>query len=217
MNFLTIVQKIDAAIGSQGDVISVESSGYQALLSEYARNAWILIQNLRKDWDFLRTSVDINLTVGKTDYSIFDIFGTSVDPVSMWKTDSFIYNYNPLKEIHYDDYLRLDTTSITATEPSFFVRTIEDHTLIFNEPDAAYTVTASYYQQSQQLLINSDVPLCPEEHQWAIIYQAASDLCLYLSIPELYTSNETKAKASIGALLRSQNPAKRAKKRRGIA
>lgn len=211
MNFLKITQKIDQAIGSQGAVTSVEASGYQALLSEYARNAWVAIQNLRDEWKFLRTSVSISLSAGKTEYNIFDMFGTSVDPVGKWKTDTILYDAKDLREMDYESYIRLGTE--TASSPSHFTVDPASHKLYFNLPDGAYTVIAHYYRKPQELLINTDIPLCAEEFQYAIVYQAATDLCAYLGIAELHGINKTKADASIGALLRSENPAKKVKAR----
>lgn len=211
MNFLQIAQKIDQAIGSQGNVSSVEASGYQFLLGEYARNAWITIQNLRDDWKFLRTSTDITLTAGKEEYSILDIFSTIDSPVGKWKTDTFLYDYNDLNYIDYEKYIRIKNQ--TPSKPQFFTVDEASNKLFFNEPDAAYSVKAHYFRKPQVLTTNTDVPLCAPEFHYAIMYQAATDLCAYLGIAELHGINKTKADASLGALLRSANPAKKIRSR----
>ena len=218
MNFLEICQETDRILASQGVILSTITTGYQDLLVGYVANAYTDIQNMRDSWKFLHTSVDITLVQGKSSYSIFDIFATSTDPVSDWETMRFIYDdgskKTALRYVLYEQYVLEDWTD--QTEPSKFTVGIESNTLIFNQPNAAYTVTAHYHSKPQVLVNNTDTPLLPREYTTAIYYQAASDIAYKLGFYGIYQLFSVKADVSIGNLLRSQNPTRKIRTR-GIA
>lgn len=213
MTYLELCQETDRILSSQGVILSVETTGYQDMLAGYVANAYRNIQNLRDRWDFLHNSVDITLTQGKTAYSIFDIFATSVDPVANWETNRFIRDDGTTKHIMrfvpYERYVLEDWTD--ENEPSLFTKNIENNALIFSAPDAAYVITAHYYSKAQVLTTNTQVPLMPSQYDPAIYYQAAADIALKLGIVEVYQLFTTQAKAALGALLRSENPPRKIK------
>ena len=188
------------------------------MLVGYVANAYTDIQNSRDRWNFLHNSVDITVTQGKSDYSIFDIFSTTVDPVADWEVWRFLYNdgsrARSLLYVPYELYVSSDWTD--EGPPSKFTKRIENNELIFNTPDAAYIVTAHYHSKAQVLEDNTDTPLMPRQYDTAIYYQAASDIALKLGFTEVHELFATKASAAIGALLRSQNPSRKIRTR-GVA
>lgn len=210
MNFLAICQETDRILASQGVILSTITTGYQDLLVGYVANAYMEIQNLRQEWNFLHTDVTITLTQGKSDYSIFDMFGTTTDPVANWELSRFVYNNGSrkvvIKYVPYEQYVLEDWAE--ELEPTKFTKRIEDNALIFNSPDAAYSILAHYFMKGQILVDNTDIPLIPREHVSSIYYQAAADIALKLGFIEVYQLFSTKASISIGSLLRKSNPSK---------
>lgn len=194
------------------------TTGYQDLLVGYVSNAYTSIQNLRPKWKFLHTNVSFNLTQGKTSYSIFDIFATSIDLVAGWETTRFIWDNSgskvALQYVPYEQYVLEDWTA--EGKPYKFTVNIENNALTFSNLDAAYTIVAHYHSKAQTLVNNTDTPLMPSQHTQAIYFQAVSDISLKLGFYSVHELFKVKANAAIGSLMRSQNPPKKVRSR-GIA
>lgn len=205
--FLEIAQTVDKILGTQGNINTVESPDYHVLLAEHVRNSWVSIQNLRQDWEFLRTSVDVNLTVGKIEYTTFDIFGVTADPVGKWDTRYLLYDKDPLIYVDYNNYI-LEDWDTDSNEPKRFTFHKNSNHLYFNTPDKAYTVTAYYYQKPQVLKENTDTIICPDEFIYAVIYKTCASIGMYLGIPEIYQYYSVLASQEIGAMMRKENPGK---------
>lgn len=216
MTYLQLVQKIDALLGSQGVVSSVLAAGYQGMLAEYTKNAWLNIQALRPDWHFLRTSVSITLTTTSPDYSLADVFPATptADPVGTFITDRFLLaDKSALTYIPYDQWVLEDYS--TASAPKVFTVHPSTYTgyLSFNAVDGTYVVTCHYFRKPQELTANGDIPICPSEYHDAIVFTALADIAAFLGNSEVYSIASVRADNLVGALMRSQNPAKRVKVR----
>lgn len=228
MTYLELCQKVDVLLGSQGTFSTVATTnGYQQLIVEYVKNAWSNIQATRRFWDFRRAIITWEVTEGKEDYSIEDLFGAgATNPVENWIIDRFIripigistVEYNEfLTFIPYDDWILEDRRNPQVHPRSFSIfpnpATVSDSLLSIDSPDDEYHYNCHYYLKPQELSVDADVPTCPPEHHDAIIFQALADLAAHLGNPDIYSTASVRANQLYGNLLRSQNVAKNIKMR----
>lgn len=213
MTFLEICKKVDVLLGTQGVFTSVSTTnGFQLLIVEAVRNAWLNIQTSRKDWYFYRTSVSFSTVALQSDYTLAEVFGAGVaNPVSEWIIDRFVRSdKTTLTYIPYDNWILEDHT--TARDPIYFTAHPNLETagfLSFDKPDAVYTYDLHYYRKPQSLTLDTDVPICPTEHHDAIVFQAMADLASHLGNSDIYSMAALRANELYGALLRSQIPSRR--------
>lgn len=215
--FLQICKDVNRLAGMQGSFDSVSSaSGYQLTLATMVQKAWTDIQNLRKDWDFLRTSETFTTTASQSEYTISNIFGTSVSPVGNWKTDMILYakdsdNHIPMRQYDYDYYKVSTVDQGTASEPSVFAIDPIDKHLYFNNIDATYTIIAHYYQKPQVLDLtdNNDTPLAPSEFHTAITYRALADFTFFMGDLDKYEKASQQASTIMGSLMRDSIPSRK--------
>lgn len=213
--FLKIAQDVDRLIGTQGEVTSLSVLGYHATLAEHIRVAWISIQTLRKDWQFMREDVDISLVLGKDVYTPFDIFGTTDSRVAKWREDLILYDKDSIPVIDYDRYLQ-ETWDDTTTEPRKMTIHPVNGSVIFNSVDMGYTINAHYYRKPQILIDNTDIVILPEEFMLVLVYKACASLGMFLGVPETFQDYTIKYDLEMGAMMRSLNPSKRVRSR-GVA
>jgi len=214
--FLSICQKVDTLLGSQGAFTSVTTTnGFQLMIVEYVKNAWNNIQSTRKDWNFYRKTQSFSTVASQMNYTVNDVFSTSVDPVENWVVDRFIKDsdLSTLEYVPYDRWIIEDHT--TAREPKHFTVHPSSSTgyLSFDNPDDVYTYTLHYFRKPQELSGNTDVPICPTEHHDLIVWQALSDLAQHFGNTDMYSMAAVRANQLYSNLLRSQCPAKSIKLR----
>ncbi|MCK5020359.1 MAG: hypothetical protein KAS32_25200 [Candidatus Peribacteraceae bacterium] len=213
--YLQICQEINRLSGLQGTFDSVSSAtGYQANIAAIASKAWTDIQNQKHDWDFLRTSRQFQTVVGQTEYTISDIFGTSVSPVGSWIPGKILYekaadNRVRLRQYDFDYYDNRSLSQGQATEPSFYAVDPVDLHLYTNNIDGIYTITANYHKKPVVLVNNGDVPEAPSEFHTAIIYRGVADFTFSIGNMDLYELYSQKASSIMGSLMRATVPSRK--------
>lgn len=195
--------------GFQGSISSVNASGYQALLVDAVRKAWVDIQRERADWDFMYADVTIPLVLGTATYTPAVIFGTSTPEVGIW--DRVVYNNRVLRFVPYKDFVLLDTSA--TGEPSFYTINPATQALVFNSVDGSYSVIAYYTKTPQYLVNNTDTPILPQKHHHIIAYKAVTELAAYVSSAEIYQQNRVSLDKAMGQLYRDHVPARSVKVR----
>jgi len=209
MNYLQLCQHVNLYGGFQGTISSVNASGYQALLVDAVRKAWVEIQKERSDWDFMYANVSIPLVLGTATYTPTVIFGTETPEVGTW--DRVVYDNKVLRFVPYKDFVLLDASA--ASKPSFYTIEPATQALVFNSVDGSYSVTAYYTKTPQYLINNTDTPILPQKHHHIIVYKAVLELAAYVSSTEIYQQNSLNYDKAMGQLYRDHNPAKAMKVR----
>jgi hypothetical protein len=215
MNFLTICQKANTLAGMQGTVSSTTvSSGYQTNLIEFCRQAYVDLQEYRKDWPWMRKSVTFNTVASTTEYSLQTIWGIGVTvDLQRWIEDMLLYvdsnNYkNKLDRYTYDMYNLRNVEEQQETTPSIYAQDPVDKHLYINPPDDAYSVECHYYSTPVYLTESTDPPLLPESYHLWIAYQGAAHMAHFMGNSNLSMTNQSKADAMLGNLLRGEYPNK---------
>lgn len=205
MTFLELCQHVNLYGGFQGEISSVNATGYQALLVDAVRKAWFELQR-KREWDFMYTSVSFSVSSATSTYTPATIFGTSTETLGMWDKDRIVYDYKPLRYIPYEDFVLIDQQS--TGEPSYYTINPSDRSIIFNDLDDNYSITAYYTKTPQILTNNTDTPDLPQKHHHIVIYAALLELAAYVSSAEVYQKNLQNYNAAYSELLRDHCPAK---------
>jgi hypothetical protein len=148
---------------------NIEDLLNEAIVDFSNRNSW--------GWTLTETQLnytpqsgEFNLTDYNIDYnrihSIYYILGTYPAP-------GFFYY---LSLINRQLFKRTYPNSTTLSKPLLYSQE-DDNLFIFPTPDADYKITVKHYQQLPYLKTSTDIiPMIPEKHQKAIIYDISSTL-----------------------------------------
>lgn len=197
MNRLTIAQTVNTLAGTQGTVDSTTSPvGYQSVLINMVDRAYNDIQIMRKDWKFMRGTV--NILVNETDSSYSN-------PSEIAEVERVIYDKDPLRFIHYDTAILRD---YTPGKPTYYTVNPLDNTITINDLDTSYTCTVQYYRTPDVMTANTSIPIIPAQYHSVIVYKTLIDLGAYLGNYDLITNYGNKYSIEIGHLMRSQLPKK---------
>lgn len=206
MDFLQLCQRVNDFSGLQGTLSSITgviAGTHQALLVEAVRKSWIELQTYRKDFKFLRSTIDLQLTAGKDLYTIDDIF-TDPSLFKSWLAGSFLYNFKPLTFVDYDSWVTI--AEHTPAPPTSFTIRPQDNAVIFNTLDGDYTVTLHFMVGIQKLVNNSDVPLLPAHLHYLIIYGGVMEMAIFTGEMNIYNRYALLHSQMLGSLLRSEVP-----------
>jgi len=220
MNYLDICKSVRILSGAQGVGPSsvVGASGYEAALVSFVKDAWIDIQNLREDWNFLEDKKSFNTVVGKDNYTIAEIFQADSSIFKVWKKDNFVITTNGTKKYlnHTDAELfdRKWLNNSSTGDPTQYAINSNHSISIGIPPSSIFSIDTVYYKSPQILVIDTDVPTLPVAYHNLIVYRALQKMSIYLSTPEIFRGYATEADRLAGSLLRSECPVKRVKNRR---
>jgi len=197
MNYIQLVQRLAVEANSSGasPVTVVGQTGEYSRFVNWISTAWVDIQNLHNDWEWLRKSVSFSTATGKATYSPdADILLTDF---ASWKIDSFrIYptsvgfggerfltkkGYNAWRDLYQFNNFR------TTYSPPIEIAVAPDKSLCLGPtPDATgYTVVGEYFANPVSLTDDSDVPAMPSRFHMIIVYRALQMYAYYESAPEV--------------------------------
>lgn len=217
MNFLQICQEAYRLSGLQGTLSTVEySTGYEYKLVRYVAQAWLDIQNLRKDWPFMRSTVSFSTVADTTEYSLATL---SLTDLARWHMLTYTDANSKEQRIYpmsYDQYLLDNIASQESAKPRWYAVDPIDKHLYLNPPDAIYSVTGHYITESVELTSASDEPLLPDSFHMLLAYTGAAHMASFMGQSVLYQDLAFRADVLLGDLMRSELPKKRVKLR-GIA
>jgi hypothetical protein len=212
MTFLQICQKANTLAGLQGTVTATTGvSGYQESLIEFCREAFMDIQDLRKDWPWMRSSVSFNTVANTSEYSLATI---GVTDMARWVPGMILYKnandeYTQLGSITYDEYILRKVTTSGSSIPSIYALDPVDKHLYLNPPNDVYEIECHYYTLPVELSASADTPLLPPAFHMLIAYQGAAHMAAFMGNNNLFGILTAKADAMLGDLMRSENPGKR--------
>ena len=217
MNVLQICQNIDAASGIQGTISdTVNTSGIQTVIVNAARDAWLFIQEYRKDWTFLIDKTHFITVAGKETYVPSEVFANeSEEDLGFYIRNRLFHEHRPLAFVTAEEYPYIDNTK----EGKLRWYTVEpsSNTLYLSLPDDAYRVDV-YYSKAPQILADAtDIPFISERHHQLIVYKGLELFCNYLGNSEMEHKSAHMADVLMGGLMRQYLPQKRVNLFGGIA
>jgi len=221
MNFLELCKAVRSRVGLQGSGPASVTSATTAELDiiNSVSDAWIDIQNFRREWRWMRGTQTFSLVVGTTDYELSDIFSPGY-LFKNWRKDScYAYingKYTLLRYIDYDNFIYIHKNDTeNSVVHSFSVRPW-DHALIFNSPADTYSITIDYQKAPQVLEANTDTPSMDSYFHLLIVYSAVEKYSVIINSPSIFSQYSQQYVTMLGQLMRDQL-GKKSEMIRGIA
>jgi hypothetical protein len=216
MNYLQICQRVHDIAGFQGQFNTVQTSGYQAVITTSVKDAYEDVQRYRPEWNYLKTHRDINVSDASDEYLLTDLWTLGETPdLAAYRHINW---YDPatdrafrLIEVPYDNFILMKFPE--PHQPRLYSVRPWDKALLISPVDQVYTLDLHYTKALHQLVNNTDEPLVPVRHRQIIIYGALMKISTYTGNPTLFDTYSIKYAESMGQLMREENPARRVTKR----
>lgn len=221
MNFIELVKAVRLRVGMQGTgPSSVTTTGYEAALVAAVSDAWIDIQNERKDWKWMRETASFLTSQGVNEYSVTNILGPSARHKYWLKDTAYIMidgQYKHMRNYRYDNFVYLNQNNTEETTPDRYTIRDNNYSIIMQYPDSAYTIKIDYQKSPQVLVSDTDIPELPSYYHLLIVYAAVEKYASYISNPETYQQYSLQHARMMNQVMRDQLPKKIVKPTGGIA
>jgi len=212
MNFIQLAQATRKRAGLQGaGPSSVSTTGFEAALIALIQDAWTDVQNYRKDWKWMRSTSIFLMTIGKSDYTLGDIFGVTYRHKYWLKGTMYALingQYTAIRFVEYDTFIERTQNDTTTSPPSIFTIRPNDSALLFNSPDSDYTIKVDYQKSPQILEKDADVPELPVHYHSLIVYASLEKYAIYLENGTLFSGYALEYAKLMNTLMRDQLPKK---------
>ena len=190
MTFLELVQQFAREVGATVPSSVVSQTGNSLKLVERVAKADVEIQKKWADWKFMRASV--NGTALSQAVSAGTATYTAPSDVKRWDKGSFFLDKTTDSYVHltwldwlyFDRYLNVGTQE--QDTPSNIIIKPNLDLVLYNTPDAAYTLTGDYWMKPIEMTLDADTSVIPSEHERIIIVQAKIFHGVQTDAPEVY-------------------------------
>lgn len=201
MNFKDLCSTLAREGGVAGGApISTVASprGEVARLVSWIRSANADIHAEYSDWKFLWRSYSFDTEAGEPNYTL---------PDDWQYPDSDKVRVNGMACAQVIQYELWDGIEDSATDQPYMLILMPDQTLkLYPTPDKAYTITLPYYRTPQQLAVDSDVPLIPEQFHDVIWLRALMKYAFYEAAGEVLERVQAEYPVRMRALESHQLP-----------
>jgi len=201
-------------VGMQGTGPSsiAGAQGIEEVLVRFVRDAYVDVQNMREEWNWLRTDGSFSTNIGQDEYNFLAIFLSETPEFKKYKLDSFrITNASGKKTyLRYIDHDVLEARYLNTTEqklPTQYTVDPSTNSLTFKAiPDGVYAVDFRYWKSPEILSTDAQVPSLPISFHNLIAYKAVEKMAVYLGAPEVYGRYSMEAAKMAGQLMRIEIP-----------
>jgi hypothetical protein len=215
--FVEMVRAVRLISGMQGTgPSSVESAvGIEEVLVRFVRDAYVDIQSLRDNFDFLEGQRSFFTVIGTSLYAPSTIFSTSSPNFKSYKKGSLYVTRSDGKKqyLHYLEPQVLEARYLNESKqgtPSEYTIDPATNGLILKPiPNAVYSVSFRYYERPEILTASTQIPKMPQAFHNLIVYKALEKIAVYLNNPGLYQQYSVEAARMVGQLMRQEIAKKR--------
>ena len=189
MDYLSMIRDTMKLVGMQGvgPTTIVGIDGVNSVLATMVRDAYIDIQSMRDEFDFLNSKLTFLTSALKDEYTPAEIFLPAISNLNKYdlkslratdagKTSILQYVDREVLEQRY-----LDSTS--TDKPKYFSIDYSDNSLILKPtPDKAYTISFRYWETPEILTEDAQVPKLPLAFHSLIVYKAVEKMSIYMNV-----------------------------------
>ncbi len=187
-------------------------------LQGWLASGWQDIQNIHKNWGFLRRTATFETVDGQAEYSVEDILGAGRDgefgrwlpkTARSYLTEQGQRTEIPCGEIGYEQWRNsyfYGALRSTRTQPTVVAVGPDKSLHLGPVPKAGYTVYLDYFRSPQVLDGDDDEPLIRREYRMAVVYKAMQDDGSFEATPEVLERGMRKYSAELRKLEREYLP-----------
>ncbi len=212
MNLIQLVQMVKREAGASGAVPTTVLNQVEEInrLVGWINAAWLDIQSLHADWDWMRTAFSFSTVAGQGVYSPVQAGAVlpgapAVSNLGNWKRDSlrkYLIANGPSGEMilpfipygTFRDMYLFGSMRTTYSTPAAFTLDPQKYLLLGNAPDAIYNVNGEYYGLPTALALDADVPAMPSQFHMAIVWKALAHYGMFEAASEVVTRGEAEYK-----------------------
>lgn len=216
MTFLALVQRlgVECSINGTGPVSVIGQVGQMGRLVNWINSAWLEIQGLHDNWNFMREDFSFNTIADVGDYPTESAIGLA--DMSEWHKDSFRVSRTDLGPI--DEQFIVEWDYETFRDTYRYGEQIAGRPFVFAErpqggdiwlgpkPDAVYTVTGEYQRSPTVMVMDDDTPDIPKHLHMIIVYKAMIYYGLYEAASEVLGRGELQYNILMAQLERRELP-----------
>lgn len=215
MTFLQMLRRLRKECGVTGSdpATVLNLPGEMGRLADYLKQAWLDIQTLHKNWEFLKQPIRFVTAPNQQKYTGSEMQITSFGDI---KRDSFtIYtlgdpsNEMDLPFMEYSDFRRrymFGPARLQTNRPECFTLNGQRDFLLGPTPNAQYQIEGEGWAMPTELAGDNDRPACPGQFHMGVVYRAMMMYGLYESAPEQLTLGTSEFNKIIARLAADQLP-----------
>lgn len=221
MNFLQLINRTRVECGVSGASTPLTSvtglTGEAARIASWVNTAWVDLQTLKEDWQWMREGFQFNTVAEQQIYTPAE---TGVGATfGNWKRDSFRVSsvgqqYKDEQLTNYMDWTTFRNLYIYANMRYTYARPVvvsidPDKNLAFGSvPDQPYVIVGEYYIMPTEFSAATDAPPAtfPDRFHMLIVYRAMMYYGGYESASEVYQRGELEHKRLMSRMAIDQLP-----------
>lgn len=202
MNFLELAQRLrqECGVAGTGPLSTQNQIGEAKRLVDYINTAWLEIQGLHDNWNFMRWPFEFDTVAGGTgDYtpSGGPGVGAGLSDFRYWHCETLraqrksigLPDQQWLVQWEYQvlrDTYRFNVNVEITGRPVVFAVKPNGKALMFGQiPDDVYTITGEYQSIPKPLVGDSDEPTIPTHLHMVIVYKAMEYYGMYEAASEV--------------------------------
>ena len=221
MNYLQLAQRLAVECGVTGSLASVAGqTGMYAKLVNWVNDAWLEIQGMHDNWNWMREPFAFNTVASTGNYDPNSITNTvtsqPMTDLRYWWRDTFrcqkvsigVQDEQWLVEWEYQVFRNTYRFNVQVNgRPVVFAIMPNDKKVMLGQiPDDIYQISGEYQVLPTSLVANTDTPAIPEHLHLVIVYKAMQFYGLYEAAPEVLSKGNTEFSRLMNQLEREQLP-----------
>lgn len=216
MNYLELCQAVrrEAGIAGTGPVSVLNQTGMYDKVVRWVNRAWLDIQALHPNWNFLLSAEQTaNLVIGTGEYTastfgLTDWAAWSFADMRVHDTTQGFGTQVFLKPLPWDRFRDRYTVGVqNAGVPAFVSEDPTNRLRIGPAPSSGdFQLTYRYFKAPVALVANTDVPACPARFHEVIVHLALTYYATHENAPEVYAEAQRLYDSWLGRMLISELP-----------
>lgn len=216
MTYLQLVQRLrqECGVSGTGPNTTVNLSGEMARLASWIRSAWMDIQRLHPDWEFMRQPFEFVTKDGQQKYTPTEMLINSLasfkrDSVRLYRLESGVNDEWMLPYMDYDsfrDLYMMGSSRNIKQKPNVFTLDSQRNMLLGHTPEAQYVVSGECYAMPTEFKNDDDMPAMPSQYHMLIVYRAMMNYGQYEAAPEVFQQGFGEYKQMLTRLAMDQLP-----------
>jgi len=196
---LCVRAREEAGITGSGPTSVTEQTGQLLRLVNWVQQAWVEIQLMRPNWNFMHSEFTFNMVAETRDYLAADY---SINDMKLWDENSFIayetaegestqFPLIYLKYATWRDVYRVGMNVRTSDKP-VYITVLPTNKIRFEPaPDKVYTIEGDYKRSTQYITADADeLTNFPDDFHMLIVWQALKYYGFYENAPEVLDEAE---------------------------
>jgi len=187
MNLLQLCNRLiqEAGISTSASAMTttVNQTGELARVVNWIQAAWIDIQSMHQDWQWMRKSASFQTIDGQAVYDVGSGDDINISDFGMWTLDTarnYVTTLGDISEIfmsyidyeEYRDSYQYGALRYSKSRPTVFTITPKKSIGLGIVPTSGYTVTLDYFARPSEMADDNASPELPSQFHMAIVWRA---------------------------------------------